>query len=75
VDGKKKDIADQNQVTSAIRLQVNKVILETYKFRRIDLGTGPGYYAVTRLKRGKKDHEKRARTVENLAKHLFFKIK
>jgi hypothetical protein len=50
VDGKKKDIADQNQVTSAIRLQVKKVILETNKFRRLDLGSGLGYYAVTRIK-------------------------
>jgi len=50
VDGKKKDIADQNQVTSAIRLFVKSENLETYKFRQIDLGTGSGYYAVTRIK-------------------------
>ena len=54
MDGKKKDIADQNPATSAIRVRVKSVNLETNKFRRQDLGTGPGCYSTERLKRGKK---------------------
>jgi hypothetical protein len=48
-----KDIADQNPATTAIRLQVKKVILETNKFSLLDLATGLGYYISDRLKRGK----------------------
>ena len=54
MDGKKKDIADQNQATSAIKLQVKSVYLETYKFTRLDFGMGIVYLTVERLKRGKK---------------------
>ena len=54
MDGKRKDIADQNPATTAIRLQVKKVILETNKFRRLEFGTGIVYLTVERLKRGKK---------------------
>ena len=51
---KRKGIADQNPTTSAIRLQVKIINLETYRFRKIDLGTGIVYLTVERLKRGKK---------------------
>ena len=54
MDGKKKDIADQNQAISAIRVRVKSVNLETHKFRRLDFGTGIVYLTVERLKRGKK---------------------
>ena len=52
--GKRKDIADQNQATSAIRVRVKSVNLETYKFSQLDVGTGLGNYSTEPLKRGKK---------------------
>jgi hypothetical protein len=52
VDGKKKDIAPQNPATNAIRLQVNKVILETNKLRQIDLGRRSGLLYFRSIKKG-----------------------